>query len=423
MFICCNALSAEAIVTVRQPEYIPSDKTLTLADCINLALKSQSSIRQAAAQVQAQSGVVTQAQSRLLPATSVTTSTELAGGSTNGTTQITFSGNQLVYDFGRSTAQLTQARQQRAASIESLTGASADVVLNVKQAYYTLLQDSHIVDVFKENLKSQQAHVAAAQARESAGLAPHSDVLSAQAAAASAQVNLVTAQNNADLGRVNLNTAIGIDIRSPILIAEEAEPEAPVPTVDQAVNLAMERRPEIRRDTNQVLAAQSSVKAASTGNLPAVTTSVSYTPNPRASAFGQQQAWALSMALQWNPFDVGSTSGAVQQAQAQIVSAQETLYTEKQSISSEVIQSRLNIIAAEAQLSSALAEVASAQENLAAATGRYNAGVGILLEVLDAQAALLKAQVDEYSARYGLSIARSQLQHATGGAISEGGHI
>ena len=416
VFLCCRTYCTEPAVTIRQPALLPAGRVLTLAECIDLALVNQSSIRLAQAQVQAQTGVVTQAKAALRPTASAATSTQVAG-SAQGGTQITLSGNQLVYDFGKSRQLLTQAQQQRAASLQNLVGADEDLVLSVKQAYYTLLEDTHLVDVFTQSLTQQQAHVAETEAQEAVGVIPHANVLTAQAAAASARFDLVTAQNNANLARANLSAAMGIDLRSPIRVAETTEPAFPMPTEDQAVELAFQRRPEVRRDTDQVLAAQAAVKAAAVGNLPAVVSTADYTPNTGASSFGQQSSWALLLDMQWHFLDGGSTAGAVQQARAQVTTTEETLYADKQTIANEVVQARLNTLAAEAQLISATAEVASAKENLDAATGSYNAGVGIFLAVIDAQAALLKAQVDEYTACYGLSMARAALAHATGGAF------
>jgi len=417
VLLCGYAFCAEPPVLVRQAVYFPPGRVLTLAECINLALANQASIRLAQAQIQAQTGVVRQAQSTLLPTASMTTSTQLAGSSGRGGTQIVFSGNQLVYDFGHTRQLLTQAQQQRAADLQNLTGTDADVVLAVKQAYYTLLEDIHLVDVFTQDLTQQQAHVAETEAQEAVGVIPHTNVLTAQAAAASARFNLITAQNTASLARAALNAAMGIDQRSQIAVAEATETPFPVPSEDQAVALAYQRRPEIRRDTDLVRAAQAAVKAAETGNLPALVTSANYSPNPGTTGFGQTSSWALLLNLQWNFLNFGATSGAIQQAKVQVTTAEENLFADRQTIANDVVQARLNTLASEAQLVSATAEVASAQANLEAAVGSYQAGVGIFLAVIDAQAALLKAQVDEYTARYGLSIARAALLHATGGGV------
>lgn len=417
LLCACNSWGASAIVKIREPQLIPATPALSLADCINLALKNQPSIRTAQAQAYGQAGAVLQSQAGLLPGISASASTEVAGDQPGGPVQITFSGNQLIYDFGGTAAKVAGARHTESSDILNESAVAANVVLSVKQAYYTFLEDTHLVDVYKENLADQQAHVAETQAQEAAGTAPHTNVLTAQAAASSAQFDLVTAQNTANIARINLNSAMGVDIRSPIQIAETSEPETPVPTQDDAVNLALTRRPEIRRDVQQVLAARAGVKASSVGDLPTVSGSADYSPNSRTNAFGQSQSSTQTQVLlnlQWSPIDFGATRGAIQQARAQVLTAEETLYSDKETVATQTAQALLNVTAGEAQLASANAEVASAQQNLDAAVGSYQAGIGIFLSVIDAQAALLKAEVDEYTARYGLSIARAQLQQATG---------
>ena len=410
------AVSATA---TRQAEMIPAGKVLTLADCISLAFRNQPSIRQAAAQVDSGKGAVSQTRSNLLPQISVGGSTDISGTGPNNGTSLSVSGNQLIYDFGRSRAGVAQAEWQLAASIAALTGAKLDVILSVKQSYYGLLRSTQLVQVFEENVKAQDEHVLQAQARLNAGLAPKADVLKAAAAAASARVDLVSARNNAGQARVELNSAMGADVRSPTQIEETAEPEAPIPEVDQAVDLAIKDRPEMIQAEGLITAAEAAVKLAETGNLPEVSTRLG-----DLQSFGGQVAsrnsWDWLLNLQWTPWDSGFTRGAVARARAQLVTAQESLYQVRQSVSSDVVVARLNLLAAQESLTAATAEVASAMEDVDAATGRYQSGVGILLEVLDSQAALLKAQVDELSARYGLSIARAGLEHAIGATSGEG---
>jgi len=398
---------------IRQPELVTRDKTLTLADCLDLALKNQPSIRQAAAQVESRTGRMSQARSELLPSTSITSGKSLAGsrGSTGAAAAV--GADQLIYDFGRSRSGLTEADRQLAAGAAALSGARADAILSVKQAYYGLLSSTSLVQVSEENVKAREEHVALAQARLDTGFAPRSDVLKAAAALASARFTLVTAKNYAEQARVGLNEAMGIDVRSDTQIAETAEPEIPVPNLDRAVETALKNRPESRQADEQASAAEAALKAAQTGNLPVISTSVSDRQD-FGDGIGDSNSWEWGLNLQWRPFDSGFTRGAITQARAQLVTAQESLYDVRQSISGEAVAARLNLLAAQESLVAAKAEVASAKEDLDSATGRYQSGVGILLEVLDAQAALLTARVDELSARYGLSIARAELEHAIG---------
>jgi outer membrane protein TolC len=391
-----------------------------MTDGINLALANQSAIRQSAAQLEIQKGQVTQSASKLLPGTSVSSSTQVADSDETNITQLSTSASQLIYDFGRSPAGLTGARRQEDASREALAGTTSDVILTVKQAYFNLLQTNHLVEVFAEQLKAQDEHVAEAQARKDAGVAPLADVLKAQAAAASAKVDLVTARRNADLARVALNSAMGVNIRSTLSIEETTEPAPPSLEEDLLVSTALRQRPEVRQSAYLVEANQAAVKVARTDNLPSVTTRVNRNQAFGSGLNGSPNSWDWTLNLSWSPYDSGFTKGAVRSAKAQVVSSQEALYDVTQRVTQDVVQSRLNILAAEEQLTSALAEVASAEENLSVSSGRYEAGVGILLDVLDAQAAFLKAKVDELSARYGLSTARAVLKHAIGATAVEG---
>lgn len=419
VLLCGSRVCAGPSAAVRQPELIPSGTVMSLANCIELALKNQPSVRQAAARVDSQSGVVRQARSRLLPDASVTSSTDLAGTEPSGGTSVAVVGSQLIFDFGRSRSEVTRAERLRSASLAALAGTKADVILSVKQAYFNLLRANELVGVFEKNLKAREERVAEAQAKLDARRAPKSDVLKAAAAAASARVELVAAKNAASLALVDLNNAMGVDVRSAVQITDAEEPEIPVPDEDQLVQLAIRNRPETRQAEEQIAAAEAAVKSASVGNMPALSSTLRDSRN-FGDGFGSSNAWDWLLNVQWSPFDSGYTRGAVEEARAQLAAAQESYYAARQNVSADAVAARLSVLAAAETLAAAKLEVASAKEDLDAAAGRYQAGVGILLEVLDAQAALLKAEVHELSARYELSTARAVLQHAIGATSVEG---
>ena len=410
---------AKDVVLVRQPELIPADKVIALPDAIALTLQNQPTIRQAGAQVVIQTGAARQSRSALLPSLDVTSSAAIVGNRNNIGTTVSETINQLIFDFSRSRNLLDQSRQQLAAAQYGLSVATLSATFTVKQDYYAALRTARLVQVFETNVKDQDEHVSQAQARFGAGLAPKSDVLNAQAAAASARVDLVTARNNAAQARVDLNIAMGVDVRGAFQISETTEPEFPVPSLDDAVNLAIKNRPEMCQAIDQAASAVAALRAARTGNLPTLTTSLGQNQVSGGQFLSPRSInWLVN--LTWTPFDSGFTRGAVFQAEGQLENTQENVYTVSQTVSRDVASARLNVLTAQESLASARVEVAAATENLAVATGRYAAGVGIFLEVLDAQGLLLKAQVDEATALYGLSTARAQLEHAIGVNKAEG---
>ena len=162
-----------------------------------------------------------------------------------------------------------------------------------------------------------------------------------------------------------------------------------------------------------VSAAQEAVKAARTANRPGFFADANY--GLRGATFPPDNAsWSYGVSLQWPLVDSGLTRGRVEEAEANLASAQAKLCQGELTVESEVTQAYLSMQAAGQQVITAVAGVASAEESLKVSTGRYQAGVAPYLEVLDAQTAQVTAQVSQVNADYGLSLAKAALERALG---------
>ena len=80
----------------------------------------------------------------------------------------------------------------------------------------------------------------------------------------------------------------------------------------------------------------------------------------------------------------------------------------------DVQQAYLTMIAAEQQIGAAQKAVDSSQENFRLSQGRFDAGVGTIIELTDAQVALTQAQSNEVQALAAFRIAIAQLERAVG---------
>ena len=125
-------------------------------------------------------------------------------------------------------------------------------------------------------------------------------------------------------------------------------------------------------------------------------------------------AYVLGAALTWDPFDGGLTHGKVVQAKANLSASQSSLDAASLSVISDVSQAYINLRTAEQHVVTANSEVANAQVALDLALGRYQAGLGIFLNVLDAQAAQVTAQTNLVTAQSSVNQARAALAHAIG---------
>lgn len=95
-------------------------------------------------------------------------------------------------------------------------------------------------------------------------------------------------------------------------------------------------------------------------------------------------------------------------------SAEETLLKARESIELEIRQDYLNILSAREQIRATEAAVEQAEEAYKIATVRYRSGVGINLDVLDAQLALNKARTNHITALYNYNVGLATLENAMG---------
>jgi outer membrane protein len=124
------------------------------------------------------------------------------------------------------------------------------------------------------------------------------------------------------------------------------------------------------------------------------------------------QTLGLGVSISWSPYDSGLSKGRVDQAKANIVIAQAQLSTAKQTVISDVSQAYLNLMTAMQRVTTAQAEVTNAQEALKLAEGRFKAGVGVFLDVLDDENALTTALTNQVNANTTVQLSRAAFAHA-----------
>lgn len=110
----------------------------------------------------------------------------------------------------------------------------------------------------------------------------------------------------------------------------------------------------------------------------------------------------------------GTTDAKIKSASSGLKSAEETLLKARESIELEIRQDYLNILSAREQIRATEAAVEQAEEAYKIATVRYRSGVGINLDVLDAQLALNKARTNHITALYNYNVGLATLENAMG---------
>src|SRR2546422_426252 len=124
--------------------------------------------------------------------------------------------------------------------------------------------------------------------------------------------------------------------------------------------------------------------------------------------------WTLGLTLSWSLFDGGNRLAKYQEAKASLEGAKQRVKSTELDIIQNVEQAEIAVEETQERIQAAQALVASAQENFRLAQGRFDAGVGTILELTDAQLALTQAQNTESQALADYRIALARLDRSVG---------
>jgi outer membrane protein len=406
-------------------------KPLTLAQCMALALKYHPSLQASQATVEASKARVEQALANYYPQVNATGSynTSTANFASVGGTNVsagtgynwTFfdiysagvSLNQNIYDFGRTSNSVKINRENTKASEQDLVTTKQTVVLNVKQAYYGVLQTLRLIQVAEDTVKQMQDHLAQAQGFYKAGTHPKIDVTKAEVDLANAQLALIQTRNNYKVAQVSLNNALGLRQDLSFTIEDILGFKPMEITLEQILKTAYEQRPEILKLKAQELAQEATIKLAQSSYYPTLSGVANYLyrgtgPSP--------MYWDLSIGavLSVPIFSGFSSPNQVAEARANLRNLQAQQEATRQNIRLEADQAYLSLKLANEQVGVTEKSVAQAQENFELATGRYQVGVGSPLEVTDAEVLLANARANYITALYNNKVSEAKIEKAMG---------
>ena len=127
-----------------------------------------------------------------------------------------------------------------------------------------------------------------------------------------------------------------------------------------------------------------------------------------------QDNWVFGATVNVPIFSGGLTEGRVAEARANLRGLQADERTLRQQIGLEVRRALLDVQRASQSIDVSERAARQATENLALAEGRYETGVGNVIELTDAQVQRTSAEADHVSALYDYQVAVAALEQAMG---------
>ncbi len=401
------------------PQTVDLSQPLTLDRAVQIALQNQQTLGIARNQLESAKARQTQARSAYFP--QIGPSFEYSNrmttvGGTTGTfdTKVASIGlRQMLFDMGKREENVKASKAQLKASEFNIADTRQEIVANVTTSYYELLRRRELVDVAESSVARAKTTLDATRAFVEEGKSPKKDILQAEADYENARVNLIQAQNNVRLAMSDLRSAMGLLSMMPIILPQLEIP-APDPTPDPRpvtdyVNLAFQKRSDLKRDQANIQAVRHDVRISEIES--GFQVQADFSEGLRLYPdVGEDRSFITSFS--YPLFDAGARRAAVRLSRSQLEQSQRQFELSRQSIQLEVEQNYLVREESRVRTQAADAALRAAKLNYEAAAASRAEGAGDILEVIQAQTLLVTAETNAVQSIYDFHTADARLKRA-----------
>lgn len=330
--------------------------------------------------------------------------------------------NNTIYNGGANLANLREAQLALKEQIETLRATKLNVELEAKRLYYGLLLAYETKRIAEDLLQQAESHYEEVDNNFKQGISSKFDCLQSKVQVSLLMPQLINAQNSIDLIIAEMNKLLGLKVSGRIIIEDKLIYDPFEIKEEDFLKEAYLNEPEMILKSLGIDISKWAIKYAKAGWLPQVETSAEYMykSNNLGNMFNQpHNSWNIGFAVRIPIFDGFSTKAKVDAARAKY--AQSVIGKENLSdqVAVDVKQACLDLVKAASVIKSQEDNLQDAKEALEISYVRYNNGVGINLDVLDAQVSLAKVEKNLSEGIYDYIMAKARLDRTMGRGITE----
>jgi outer membrane protein TolC len=330
-----------------------------------------------------------------------------------------FSGGRDYYGYKAAAARADAARQM-------LRGAEVDVSMQARLDYIAALREAENARVTGELVRDVEERLRVGREMFDAGRVPRYYLLRDEAELANATQMDAMVRSLVELSLVSLKTTMGVDLSSPITLADRLEFTPATLSIEEGIRQASETHPDLKAAARQREAAQADVRAAYGNYFPQVSVGYMYDwawMKDRAwesqaermrSGADTSEGYSVGVVVTLPLFDGFQRENALKTAKAKLDRAIQGEGLARQQIAKEVNQAVLMLTAAETSVEASRKGLEQAEEDYRIVKERFESGRGIQLEILDAQVSLTRARFNSVSALAEYNNALAMWLRATG---------
>jgi outer membrane protein TolC len=268
----------------------------------------------------------------------------------------------------------------------------------------------------QENVKAVEEHLKLSKKLFELGIVPEVDAVTAEVGLAKATMLLNQSKNEYEKSLGNLKLAMGIDINQTIDI-EENNDYIPV-KIDEnnAMNKALENRAE-NKMLNSSRNLQNNINGTETAFAPTISAHTGYIVR-NDDSMGRKNFY-VELGISFPIFNIPGYKAKEERIKAVMeqIEKQKELLTQK--IKLDVKNSLIDLKSAGENVSVSIQEIEVASRGLKISDGKYKAGVGTIMELMEAQLNLMKAKTDYLDSLYNYKIAIATVEHMVGVNIKD----
>jgi outer membrane protein len=328
--------------------------------------------------------------------------------------------NQPLFRGFKTTEGTKVAEAEVKAGRQQLLGVEQQVLFNAVQAYANVLRDRQILALRQKNVGFLQKQLDASNARFKAGELTRTDVAQSRASLSGARGSVAVATANSKSSEANYLAIVG---RRPGKLASAKLAKRPS-SLDYALQVAQETNPNILAAAYAEDAAEHNIEVIKGDLLPTISLQGQLNHNYDSSRggsgfFGSSNPDVVETAqvegiLAIPLYDGGRIYSGVRQAKQTASQNRIQVIGAVRTVRENVANAWNNLTATGQSLAATADQVSAAVLALDGVQQEYLVGSRTTIDVLNAQQAVLSAQISQVSARHDQLVASYQLQAAMG---------
>lgn len=323
--------------------------------------------------------------------------------------------NQLLFDFGRTRLLAESATARAKAEGEFANTVQAQVLLQVRQAYFAALRTQAVLRVVDETVTSRQLVYDQVTALANAKLKSGLDLSFAEVSLSEAKLMAANARNDADAAQSDLAVALGLPQPEQFTLQDPSSIEPVTEEASALIANALQARPELAMRRLDLAAAQRIVDAEGKLNRPTVSGVGAAGVIPVHGPRLEKDTYAAGgVVVGLNFLNGGLFKARQAEAALRLRAAEQRVREWESRIARDVSVAFLSARNAFERLQLTGQLLNSATQALNLAQSRYDLGLSSIVELSQAQLAKTAAEIQQTSARYEYQARKAILDYQSG---------